>query len=161
MDPFCDTFHLCLKNWATSGQKKTPLKNTFFFVGSVPINWSRKTTQLVEFWLSRIPCSMFLLPILEAETLKFLDSTTIFEGLTKKQKVSLAEAETSKTSEDFLGWSSLELMWWKNWRVPFCKRTFQNVIPIQMILPDRELVIVIWDGVTTTKKKHNLMDKHC
>ena len=30
--------------------------------------------------------------VLEAETLKFLDSTTIFEGLTKKQKVSLAEA---------------------------------------------------------------------
>lgn len=36
----------------------------------------------------------------QAETLKFLDSTSIFEGLTKKQKLCLAEATFSEVFED-------------------------------------------------------------
>lgn len=36
----------------------------------------------------------------QAETLKFLDSTSIFEGLTKKQKIGLAEATFSEVFED-------------------------------------------------------------
>ena len=43
---------------------------------------------------------MSLRLVFKAETVKFLDSTSIFEGLTKKQKIGLAEATFSEVFED-------------------------------------------------------------